>query len=105
MTSAAATGRVTLVLSRTTIDKSLDGFRSDKSIFGDYPHQLVQCLVGHLPARRFDLFHDDVQHLILISFIPNKRELTQGSAYHLEDFFGVFTNLSLRRAKAIEAYG
>ena len=79
--------------------------QADKSIFGDYPHELVQCLVGHLPARRFELFHDDVQHLILISFIPNKRELTQGSAYHLEDFFEVFTNLFLRRAKAIQAYG
>ena len=87
------------------IDTNMHGFRSDKSIFRDYPHELVQCLVGHLPARRFELFHDDVQHLILISFIPNKRELAQGSAYHLKDFFGVVTNLFLRRAKAIQANG
>jgi len=75
MTSAAATGGVTLVLSRTRSTRICTDSDLTKVSSVINPHELVQCLVGHLPARRFELFHDDVQHLILISFIPNKREL------------------------------
>jgi hypothetical protein len=77
------------------IDEHLNGVGLYETILRDHPHNLSERLSGHRWTDRLHLFHDNVQHLILILFVPNEHQPAQCRADHFEDLFRIFPDFFL----------